>query len=86
MRDKEGGKEITVPFPWSLAVHHQSLAFRTDLDHARNEMPEEEAAREGPLFRGWVFISGGVISGGAYYRQFTVNRWSRLCDTGWGIT
>ena len=59
MRDKEGGKEITVPFPWSLAVHHQSLAFRTDLDHARNEMPEEEAAREGPLFRGWVFISGG---------------------------
>ena len=36
MRAKEGGKETTgetalrlpsVPFPWSLAVHHQSLAF-----------------------------------------------------------
>ena len=37
---KEGGKETTgetshrllsVPFPWSLAIHHQSLAFRTRL-------------------------------------------------------
>ena len=25
-RAKEGGKEPSVPFPWSLAVHHQSLA------------------------------------------------------------
>ena len=29
---------------WSLAVHHQSLAFRTGLCHAKNEAPEEEAA------------------------------------------
>ena len=38
VREKEGGKETTgetalrlpsVPFPWSLAVHHQSLASAT---------------------------------------------------------
>ena len=31
VRAKEGGKETrlpSVPFPWSLAVHHRSLAFR----------------------------------------------------------
>ena len=33
----------SVPFPWSLAVHHQSLAFRARLCHAKNEAPEEEA-------------------------------------------
>ena len=27
---------------------------------------------------------GGGISGGACYRQLTVNRWSRLCDAGLG--
>ena len=51
---KEGGKETTggrlrlpsVPFPWSLAVHHQSLAFRARLCHAKNEAPEEEAASD----------------------------------------
>ena len=31
----------SVPFPLSLAVHHQSLAFRAR--HAKNEAPEEEA-------------------------------------------
>ena len=31
------------PFPWSLAVHHQSLAFRTRLYDEKNEAPEEEA-------------------------------------------
>ena len=54
MRAKEGGKETTggrlrlpsVPFPWSLAVHHQSLAFRARLCHAKNEAPEEEAASD----------------------------------------
>ena len=38
VRAKEGG---SVPFPLSLAVHHQSLAFRAR--HAKNEAPEEEA-------------------------------------------
>ena len=33
----------SVPFPWSLAVHHQSLAFCARLCHAKNEAPEEEA-------------------------------------------
>ena len=85
MREKEGGKETTVPFPWFLAVHHQSLAFRARLDHARNETPQGEADREGLLFGGGgAFITGGGISGGACYRQFTVNRWSRLCDAGLG--
>ena len=46
-RVKEGGKETTgekslrppsVPFPWSLAVHHKSLLYL-----AKNEAPEEEA-------------------------------------------
>ena len=43
MRSKECGKEPSVPFPWSLAVHHQSLAFRARLYDAKNEAPEEEA-------------------------------------------
>ena len=38
------GKETTsVPFPWSLTVHHQSLAFRARLYDAKNEAPEEKA-------------------------------------------
>ena len=54
MRAKEGGKETTgetalrlpsVPFPWSLAVHHQSLAFRARFCQAKNEAPEEEAGK-----------------------------------------
>ena len=52
VRAKEGGKETkgetalhlpSVPFPWSLAVHHQSLAFRARLYHAKHEALEEEA-------------------------------------------
>ena len=44
VRAKEGGKETTsVPLPWSLTVHHQSLAFRARLYDAKNEAPEEEA-------------------------------------------
>ena len=51
-REKEGGKGTTgetaldlpsVPFPWSFAVHHQSLAFRARLYHAKNKAPEEGA-------------------------------------------
>ena len=37
---KEGGKETTV---CTLAVHHQSLAFRACLYDEKNEAPEEEA-------------------------------------------
>ena len=33
----------SVPFPWSLAIHHQSLAFRARLYHAKKEAPKEEA-------------------------------------------
>ena len=33
----------SVPFSRSLAVHHQSLAFRARLYDAKNEAPEEEA-------------------------------------------
>ena len=43
VRAKEGGKVPSVPFPWSLEVHHQSVAFRTRLYDAKNEAPEEEA-------------------------------------------
>ena len=47
-REKKGEKDITgensVPFPWSLAAHHQSLAFRARLYQAKNEASEEEAA------------------------------------------
>ena len=52
VRAKEGGKETTgetalrlpsVPFPWSLAVHHQSLAFGARLYDTKNEAPEEKA-------------------------------------------
>ena len=48
VRSKEGGKETTgkpaVSFPWSLAVHNQSLAFRARLYEAKNEPSEKEAA------------------------------------------
>ena len=56
VRAKEGGKETTgeaalrlpsVPFPWFLAVHHQSLAFCARLYDAKNEAPEEEVERNG---------------------------------------
>ena len=50
VRAEEGGKETTggqaVPFPWSLAVYHQSLAFRAGFCHAKNEAPVEEAASD----------------------------------------
>ena len=32
----------SVPFPWSLALHHLSLAFPARLYHAKNEAPEDE--------------------------------------------
>ena len=33
----------SVPFPWSLVVHHQSLAFRARLCHAKKEAREDAA-------------------------------------------
>ena len=33
---------LVVVFPWSLAVHHWSLAFRAGLYHAKKEAPKEE--------------------------------------------
>ena len=51
-----GDKELclpSVPFPWSLAVHHQSLAFRARLFQAKNEAPEEEA--------GHLAITGSLL-------------------------
>ena len=43
VRAKEGGKEPSVPFPWSLTVLHKSLAFRARLYDAKNEAPEDGA-------------------------------------------
>ena len=37
---------VCIPFPWSLAVHHQSLVFRALLYDEKNEAPEEEAVDE----------------------------------------
>ena len=51
LRAKEGGKEKTgetslrlasFPFPWSLALRYQSLAFRARLC-AKREAPDQEA-------------------------------------------
>ena len=50
LRTKKGGKEKTgetvhltfLPFPWSFAFRHQSLAFRARL-YAKNEALKEEA-------------------------------------------
>ena len=33
-----------VPFPWSLAVYHRSLAFRARFYHAQNKAADEEEA------------------------------------------
>ena len=41
---KAGRRQWVVPFPWSLAAHHFSLAFRARLYHAKNEARKEEAA------------------------------------------
>ena len=40
VRVKEGGKDT-----WSLAFHHQSLAFHASLHDEKNEAPEDEAAK-----------------------------------------
>ena len=42
------GKQPGAPFPWFLAVHHQSLAFRARFYHAKNEAPEEQAGQGHP--------------------------------------
>ena len=46
-REGDNGQDVlrlpSVPFPWSLAVHNQSLAFRARLYDAKNEAPEEVA-------------------------------------------
>ena len=44
--EAEACQLLLVPSPWYLAVHHQSLAFRARLYHAKSQAPEEEAARE----------------------------------------
>ena len=55
VRAKEGGKETSVPFPWFLAVHHQSLASTINrLYLAKNEAPEEEAAYSAS-FRSYIW-------------------------------
>ena len=46
-REGDNGRLSSVPFQRSLAVHHQSLAFRARLCHAKNEAPEEDAGFEG---------------------------------------
>ena len=43
----------SVPFPWSPAAHHQSLAFRARLFQAKNEAPEEET--------GHLAITGSLL-------------------------
>ena len=52
---RKGRREGAVPFPWSLAVQHQSLEFRARLYDAKNEAPEEEA--------GWELFSKAKDSG-----------------------
>ena len=46
---KAGRRQSSVPFPWSLAVHRQSLV-RARLCHAKNEAPEEAATKCLPKF------------------------------------
>ena len=56
-----GLRPPSVPFPSSLAVHHQSLAFRARLRHAKNEAPEEELEPKcvPQLFLGLLFGTSG---------------------------
>ena len=55
VRAKEGGKETSAPFPWFLAVHHQSFASTINrLYLAKNEAPEEEAAYSAS-FRSYIW-------------------------------
>ena len=65
---RKGGREgdnglrpPSVPFPSSLAVHHQSLAFRARLRHTKNEAPEEELEPKcvPQLFLGLSFVTCG---------------------------
>ena len=61
---KAGRRQLnlpSVPFPWSLAVHQQSVAFCARLYHVKNEAPEEEAEfflenTAKPIFFYWRFL------------------------------
>ena len=68
-----------------LYPSHGFLRFITS--HSRfalaSTMRETKRLRARLIERGF-YSGGGGISGGACYRQFTVNRWSRLCDAGLG--
>ena len=64
-----------IPFSWSLAVHHQSLAFRARLCHEKNEAPEEAAVSHRflpPMFaffqQGDLFLS--IVYLAKYYNHF----------------
>ena len=51
----------SVSFPWSLAVHHQSLAFCARLYDKKNEAPEEEAGEIHGTQNGYYFMYGTQI-------------------------
>ena len=58
---------------WSLAVHHQSLAFRARLCHAKNEAPEEEAE-----FYAWTHLSNFNQSERKNWTWSVTNTWPWL--------
>ena len=64
-----------IPFSWSLAVHHQSLAFRARLCHEKNKAPEEASVfhRFLPLLFAF-FLQGAlfpsIVYDAKYYNHF----------------
>ena len=61
VRAKEGGKETTaetIPFPWSLAVHNQSLASRLiQRVRKRTKKREKRETKESAIFVSQIFYN-----------------------------
>ena len=64
-----------IPFSWSLAVHHQSLAFRARLCHAKNEALISHRLLP-PLFA--FFQHQGVLFPSIVYRAKYYNHFVSL--------
>ena len=58
-----------IPFSWSLAVHHQSLAFRTRLCHEKDEAPEEAAVSH-RFFASASFQQGALFPSIVYHAKY----------------
>ena len=67
-----------IPFSRSLAVHHQSLAFRARLCHEKNEAPEEAAVSHRFLPLLFAFFQLGALFPSIAFRAEYYNHFVSL--------